>query len=606
MAKPPRERRPPLALTDVRTYPLASRKSKVSVADFGRPHVAGASFASFVDGLPGILGSETLRRLAADILRARALDKPTLWGLGAHVLKVGLSPVIIDLMEKGLVTGLALNGAGIVHDFELAVAGQTSEEVDDGLGSGAFGMARETGEEVNRAIVEGDRDGLGLGAAVGRYLTVARPAHLELSLLAAAHRLGLPATVHVAVGTDIVHMHPACDPGAVGRATHLDFRTFAAEVAALGGGGVYLNVGSAVLLPEVFLKAVTLARNLGHELRDFATANLDFLQGYRPNTNVVQRPTKGVGRGYSLTGHHEILVSLLAAMLVEGVARDARSEREERPTSQARWLGIDFSGDVDKWSPTCGASNVWVAELILDRDLPRLNSLRRVQEIEGQGTPFERLCGLLREGNYAAAAIDAPFSVPAGRVPDGSHEALLKAVVQWERAGRPFAKGETLVSQLAPETGRRGRKEFRHTETLWGLSGVRSPMWDGPLGGSAMTVTCLTLLAQARRPIWPWFPSTTGGLLAEAFPAAQLKAWHLPHQKYNGNDRVAHENRKRILKGLEGRCSFSAADKQVMLDSADALDALLCAFAARAVSGGVVLRQPPEEPTSEGWIAVHS
>ncbi len=273
---------------------------------------------AFLDGLPRILAAESLRALAADIVRARTLGRPILWGLGAHVLKVGLSPVLIDLMERGLVTGLALNGAGIVHDFELAVAGQTSEEVDEGLGSGTFGMAQETGEVVNRAIVEGDRDGLGLGASIGRHLQAAAPPHLHLSLLAAAYRLGLPATVHVAVGTDIVHMHPACDPSALGRATHLDFRAFAAEVAALGGGGVYLNVGSAVLLPEVFLKAVTLARNLGHEIQDFATANLDFLQGYRPNTNVVQRPTRGVGRGYSLTGHHEIMVPLLAAMLLEG------------------------------------------------------------------------------------------------------------------------------------------------------------------------------------------------------------------------------------------------------------------------------------------------
>jgi hypothetical protein len=223
-------------------------------------------------------------------------------------------------MDRGLVTGLALNGAGIVHDFELAVAGQTSEDVDAGLGEGRFGMARETGEEINRAIVAGDRDGLGLGASVGRHLEQTGPPHLGVSLLAAAWRRGLHATVHVAIGTDIVHMHPACDPGAVGRTSHLDFRIFAAQVAGMGGGGVYLNVGSAVLLPEVFLKAVTAARNLGHDLTDFATANLDFIQSYRPNTNVVQRPTQGVGRGYSLTGHHEILVPLLAAALVEGRA----------------------------------------------------------------------------------------------------------------------------------------------------------------------------------------------------------------------------------------------------------------------------------------------
>jgi hypothetical protein len=307
-----------LDLSGVRTYPLSERKSQVTVSDLGRPHSRGADVAAFLDSLPRILAGRSLRDLAGEVLRARSLERPIVWGLGAHVLKVGLSPVLVDLMSRGFVTGLALNGAGVVHDFELAVAGQTSEDVAAGLGSGEFGMARETGEEINRAIVEGDRDGLGLGAAVGRYLHAKQPPHAEVSLLAAAWRLGVPATVHVAVGTDIVHMHPACDPGAVGRATHLDFRILAEQVSRLGGGGVYLNVGSAVMLPEVFLKAVTLARNLGHEIADFATANLDFIQSYRPNTNVVQRPVRGVGRGYSLTGHHEILVPLLAAALIEG------------------------------------------------------------------------------------------------------------------------------------------------------------------------------------------------------------------------------------------------------------------------------------------------
>jgi hypothetical protein len=269
--------------------------------------------------LPRVLAGETLRALRDEILRARDRGRPVLWGLGAHVVKVGLSPVIVDLMERGFVTGVALNGAGVVHDFEMAVAGATSEDVAAGLGSGAFGMARETGEEANRAIVDGDRDGLGLGAAVGRYLNERRPRprHLGTSLLGAAWRLSRPATVHVALGTDVLHVHPACDPAATGRATHLDFRLFAAQVARLGGGGVYLNVGSAVVLPEVFLKAVTLARNLGHEIDDFATASLDFLQGYRPSVNVVERPVRDKGRGYRLTGHHEILVPLLAAALVE-------------------------------------------------------------------------------------------------------------------------------------------------------------------------------------------------------------------------------------------------------------------------------------------------
>jgi hypothetical protein len=312
----------PLSLDGVTTYPLASRKSKVARAAFARPHRRGAGVAEFLESLPRILAGETLRALRDEILRARARRRPAIWGLGAHVIKVGLAPVLVDLMERGFVTAIATNGAGVVHDFEVAVAGRTSEDVEAGLGTGAFGMARETGEEVNRAIVEGDADGLGLGAAVGRYLCTRRPRprHLDASLLAAAWRLGLPATVHVAIGTDIVHLHPACDPGAVGRASHLDFRTLAGEVARLGGGGVYLNVGSAVVLPEVFLKAVTLARNLGHPLADFATANLDFLQSYRPGVNVVERPVAGAGRGYRLTGHHEILLPLLAAALVEGDA----------------------------------------------------------------------------------------------------------------------------------------------------------------------------------------------------------------------------------------------------------------------------------------------
>lgn len=291
----------------------------------GRPHRPGASLTTFLDSLPRVLAADALRALVGEIARARTRRRPILWGMGAHVIKVGLSPVVVDLMERGFVTGIALNGAGVVHDFELAVAGQTSEDVAASLGSGAFGMARETGEEVNRAIAEGDRDGLGLGAAVGRHLAERRPRprHLEASLLAAAWRLGLPATVHVAIGTDIVHMHPACDPAALGRSTHLDFRLFAAQVARLRGG-VYLNVGSAVVLPEVFLKAVTLARNLGHRVEGFATANLDFLQSYRPTANVVERPVAAGGRGYRLTGHHELLVPLLAAALVESGSSRSR------------------------------------------------------------------------------------------------------------------------------------------------------------------------------------------------------------------------------------------------------------------------------------------
>ncbi|MEO8360787.1 MAG: hypothetical protein ABI672_12220 [Vicinamibacteria bacterium] len=312
----------PLDLGAVTTYPLAARVSKVSVKDFGRPYKRGSRFQVFAASLPKTLAADQLRAVAHNIERGRAKKRPLIWGMGAHILKVGLAPIIIDLMERGFITAIALNGAGIVHDFETAISGQTSEEVDAVLGSGQFGMARETGEEINRAISQGVLEGLGLGASVGRYIMERRSTKFrDLSILAAAWRLGIPATVHVAMGTDIVHMHPSCDPGAVGRGSHFDFRILAGEVARLGGGGVYLNIGSAVLLPEVFLKAVTLARNLGHEISDFTTANFDFIQGYRPNTNVVNRPTKGVGRGYSITGHHEIMIPLLAAMLIDGDGR---------------------------------------------------------------------------------------------------------------------------------------------------------------------------------------------------------------------------------------------------------------------------------------------
>jgi hypothetical protein len=307
----------PLDLSGVRTYPLARRKSKVAADQTARPHRRGASFAAFWESLPRSLAAEALRALIADILRARARGKPILWGIGAHVIKVGLTPILIDLMKRDLVTGLAMNGACLVHDFELAVAGKTSEDVAASLGGGRFGMARETGAEINHAVSAGICDGLGLGAALGRHLARRRPAPAHDSLLAAAWRLEIPATVHVAIGTDVVHLHPACDPAAVGEGSHMDFRLFAGQVARLGGGGVYLNVGSAVILPEVFLKAVSLARNLGHSLRGFSTANLDFIQHYRPTVNVVERPTRGVGRGYALIGHHELLVPLLAAALVE-------------------------------------------------------------------------------------------------------------------------------------------------------------------------------------------------------------------------------------------------------------------------------------------------
>ena len=303
-------------LSGVRTYPLASRKSKAHAAAFARPYSPGAGVGALIASLPDILGAADFKAVVAAIRAARAASRGVLWGLGAHVVKTGLSPVVIDLMERGFVSALAVNGAVVIHDFELALSGATSEEVDEALGPGRFGMADETGRLLNGAITEGVGRGLGLGQAVGARLREMQPPHEEISLLAAAARLQIPVTVHVAIGTDIIHMHQDANGPALGEGSLRDFRYFASNVARLAGG-VYLNCGSAVILPEVFLKGVALARNAGVSLDGLTTVNLDFARLYRPQTNVVSRPVAGIGRGYSLVGHHELLIPLLAAALIE-------------------------------------------------------------------------------------------------------------------------------------------------------------------------------------------------------------------------------------------------------------------------------------------------
>ena len=303
-------------LSGVRTYPLASRASKAHAADFARAHRPGTGMRGFVESLPDILAGADFKAIVTALRAARAGSGGILWGLGAHVIKTGLSPVLIDLMERGYVSAVALNGAGVIHDFEVALAGSTSEEVDEALGPGRFGMADETGRLLNAAITDGVRDGKGIGQAVGDRLIAMAPKHASLSLIAAAARLGVPVTVHVAIGTDIIHMHPDASGAALGEGSLRDFRYFVSNVARLRGG-VYLNCGSAVVLPEVFLKAVALARNRGLSLEGLTTVNLDFMRLYRPQTNVVTRPTAGIGKGYSLVGHHEIMIPLLAAALVE-------------------------------------------------------------------------------------------------------------------------------------------------------------------------------------------------------------------------------------------------------------------------------------------------
>ena len=309
----------PLGLEGVNTYPLAGRASKVTVEDFARPVDENSSLRDFLAGLPNILAVRSLREIAAQVRRARREGKPVIWGLGGHVIKTGLAPLLINLLERGFVSCVAANGSVLVHDAEIALVGSTSEDVDASLGAGAFGAADETGVLLNAAAREAARDGVGLGEALGRALLASAPKHAELSLLCAAYRARVPFTAHVAVGTDIAHFHPQADGAALGAATHTDFRLLAEMVRRMSGGGVYLNVGSAVVLPEVFLKCVTLVRNLGHPLEDFTTANFDFIQSYRPLTNVVRRPTSGgSGRGFSVTGHHELTIPLLAAELICG------------------------------------------------------------------------------------------------------------------------------------------------------------------------------------------------------------------------------------------------------------------------------------------------
>jgi hypothetical protein len=305
-------------LSGVRTYPLATRQSKANAADFATAFKPGSGVAGLVETMPSILAAADFKAVVAALRAARDGGHGIIWGLGAHILKTGLSPVLVDLMERGFVSAIATNGAGVIHDFELALSGATSEDVDEALGPGRFGMAEETGRLLNAAINDGVGRGLGLGQAVAHYLTHARPPHPHISVIASAARLEIPVTVHVAIGTDIIHMHPAASGAAIGEGSLRDFRYFVSNVARLDHGA-YLNCGSAVVLPEVFLKAVALARNQGRTLDGLTTVNMDFVRMYRAQTNVVSRPVAGTGngKGYSLIGHHEIMIPLLAAALID-------------------------------------------------------------------------------------------------------------------------------------------------------------------------------------------------------------------------------------------------------------------------------------------------
>ena len=310
----------PLDFDHLHTVGLQERGGKVKTADFAIPYQSGSGVRGLLESLPRILAADSFRAVVDAIAAARDKHRAIIWGLGGHVIKCGLAPILIDLMRRGYATAFAMNGSASIHDFEIALAGHTSEDVEAVLPDGRFGAAEETGREMNRAIAGGAAEGLGMGEALGRWLDLAaHRKHRENSLLVQAYANSTPVTVHVAIGTDTPHAHPAADGAAIGSTSLRDFGLFAASVKDLDSGGVYLNVGSAVVMPEVFLKALSAVRNLGHPVSSFVTANFDFLQHYRPRVNVVERPhAQSSGKGYAITGHHELTIPLLAAALIEG------------------------------------------------------------------------------------------------------------------------------------------------------------------------------------------------------------------------------------------------------------------------------------------------
>jgi deoxyhypusine synthase len=320
-------RTPKIDRTRVRTQPARRRTSKVKTRDEAKPLPEGASVSELLESLPDLLGGADLNAAIDAWATAWQKDRLVLFGFGAHLIKVGLAPIVVDLMERGAIGGLMMNGAGCVHDLELAMMGRTSEDVGPALDDGSFGMAKETAERLNFAINLGRDDGLGMGAAIGRDIFESNDRYAARSVLATAWRLEIPVTVHAAIGTDIHHMHPSADGAAIGETSYRDFEKLASLVAGLQGG-VLLNVGSAVILPEVFLKALALARNLGHRVDRITTVNCDFIRQYRPQTNIVDRPTRLAGRGLSLIGQHEVLIPLMAAGVVDRYA--ALSKRPAR------------------------------------------------------------------------------------------------------------------------------------------------------------------------------------------------------------------------------------------------------------------------------------
>ena len=306
-------------LKKIKTYPIRERINKIRNDEFASICTKGGDFEDFYNSLPMVLAAKGLKGLVDSILAAKKKGKPVLFMMGAHVIKCGLNPIIIDLIQKRVITAIALNGAGIIHDFEIAFVGGTSEDVSESIEDGSFGMSYETGMLLNKAIKEGAKKNLGIGRSVGEMLAKGRFPYKEDSILYNGIKNRIPVTVHVAIGTDIIHQHPSCDGASIGKGSLKDFHNLVSTVANLGDGGVVLNIGSAVILPEVFLKALSVARNLKFRVKDFTTANLDMINHYRPRVNVLERPTASGGNRYSITGHHEIMLPLIARAIIEGL-----------------------------------------------------------------------------------------------------------------------------------------------------------------------------------------------------------------------------------------------------------------------------------------------
>lgn len=307
----------PVDLSEVKTYSIKNRISKVKSGDFAKVHEKGSKFSEFISTIPNILAGKDFKEIVLAIANAKKKKKPVIAAMGAHVIKCGLSPVIIDAVERKIITSVALNGAGSIHDVELAMFGFTSEDVFSGMKSGKFGMVKETNRFLNKCAKDASFYDTGLGETIGKELIAVKARHKDTSILASAYRNNIPATVHVAIGTDINHMHPDCSGEDIGKSTFYDFRLFASVVKDLGGGGVLINFGSAVILPVVAEKAITIARNLGHNVSNFVGVNFDFTKHYRADMNLVQRVNYLGGKGYFIAGHHEIMIPLLFAAVKE-------------------------------------------------------------------------------------------------------------------------------------------------------------------------------------------------------------------------------------------------------------------------------------------------